>query len=80
MTEQTRNTEVISISMTPLVLKRLDRMRLKLGQTRSSLIAALVDHYSMEQKWTILRKWGTRTAEKFKITSEDDIDRLLHQA
>ena len=75
---QTRNTDVISISMPPQTLKRLDRIRLKLGQTRSSLITSLVNHYSLEQKWQLLRKWGTHTAKKLKITSEDDIDQLLH--
>ena len=76
----TRNTQVVSISLPKNIAKKLDRERVKRGQSRSAYIASLVDRQTEEERWQQIYKWGRETAKKFKITSEDDIDRILHGA
>ncbi|MEK9147263.1 MAG: hypothetical protein AAB639_03635 [Patescibacteria group bacterium] len=74
-----RNTEVISISLPKTTAKKLDRERLLRSQSRSAFIASLVDRAAEEQRWQRLYKKGQETARAFGITSEEDIDRILHE-
>ena len=74
-----RNTKVISISLPKQTAKRLEEARKKQGQSRSAFIQGLVDKEAEDQRWQRIYKKGEETAKKFGITSEDDIDRILHE-
>lgn len=80
MTMIQRSTDVISISLPKKVAQKLDRASKRKGQTRSAYIASLIERLSEEERWSRIFAKGEKTAQKFKITSEDDIDRLLHEA
>lgn len=73
----TRTTTVVSVSLPPTLVEKLDALRKKAGTSRSSIIASLIERYAMEKQWNQLRRWGEETAKKFRITSEDDIARIL---
>lgn len=75
-----RTTHVISISMPKKVALKLEKSRQTRGQSRSAFIASLIDSVSEEERWQRIYQRGTKTARDFKITSEDDIDRILHEA
>lgn len=75
-----RNTEVISVSLSKSTAQKLDRERIMRGQSRSALIASLIDQAFEDQRWQRIYKLGEKTAKKFGITSEEDIDRILHEA
>ncbi len=75
-----RTTEVISISLPKKVAQKLERERRSQGQSRSAFIASLIDRISEEERWGRIYRKGEATARRFKITSEDDIDRILHEA
>lgn len=75
-----RNTEVISISIPKNVAKKLETVRLLRGQSRSALITSLINQVAGEERWRRIYKKGEETARRLRITSEDDIDRLLHEA
>lgn len=75
-----RTTEVISISLPKKIAQRLERERRVRGQSRSAFIASLIDFASEEERWKRIYRRGAATASRFKITSEDDIDRILHEA
>lgn len=75
-----RNTEVVSVSLLKDLVKELDKTRKIRGQSRSALIASLISKIAEEERWNRIYKRGERTARQFKITSEDDIDRILHEA
>lgn len=79
MTQITRKTQVVSISLSKQTVKVLDEARNKRKQSRSSYIASLIEKEKNDQEWEQILKWGKETAKKFKITSEDDIDRILHE-
>lgn len=75
-----RNTAVISISLPKNVAQTLEKIRKGKGQSRSAFISSLVSQIAEEERWERLYKRGGKTAREFKITSEDDIDKILHEA
>ena len=74
-----RNTEVISVSLPKNVVKKLEKARRMRGQSRSALIASLVTQLAEEERWQRIYRRGEKTVRDFKITSEDEIDRILHE-
>lgn len=75
-----RNTQVVSVSLSKSIAKKLDQERIRRGQSRSAYIASLVSQQAEEERWQRIYRWGRETAKKFKITSEEDIDRIIHGA
>lgn len=73
-----RNTQVISISLTKETAAKLEKARSSRGQSRSALITSLIEKEVEEERWQKIYKKGQETAKSLKITSEDDIDRILH--
>jgi len=74
-----RTTHVISVSMPSKVALKLEQSRRASGQSRSAFISSLIDKVSEELRWQKIYQKGAKTARDFKITSEDDIDRILHE-
>lgn len=75
-----RSTEVISISLSRKTAEKLEKVRKLNGQSRSAFISSLIDQNAEEQRWEKIYTRGAQTARQFKITSEEDIDRILHEA
>ena len=75
-----RTTHVISVSLPTKVASKLEEGRKKNGQSRSAYISSLIDHATEEKRWQEIYKLGEKTARRFKITSEEDIDRILHES
>ncbi|EKD91340.1 MAG: hypothetical protein ACD_30C00021G0004 [uncultured bacterium] len=74
-----RTTEVISISLPKKTAIKLEQARKVSGQSRSAFIGSLINKIAEEEKWQRIYEKGTKTAKRFKITSEEDIDRILHE-
>ena len=75
-----RKTKVVSISLDPDTLAVLDRLRRNTRQTRSAFFSSLVERYTWDEEWAYLRKVGEKTAKKLKITSEEDVYRIMGDA
>ncbi len=75
-----RNTAVISVSLSKEVADKLEKTRSLRGQSRSALITSLIEKEAEEEAWRQIYKKGREVAQELKITSEDDIDRILHAA
>jgi metal-responsive CopG/Arc/MetJ family transcriptional regulator len=73
-----RNTQVISISLPKRIARELEKTRKFRGQSRSAFIASLIGKEAEDARWQRIYKKGKETAKKFMITSEEDIDRILH--
>ena len=78
MTLIIRKTEVLSVSLPKLLARKLTRIARLKGQSKSSFVASLIEKEGEEERWKKIYKLGEETARKFKITSEEDIDRILH--
>lgn len=74
-----RTTHVISISLPQKVALKLEKSRERSGQSRSAFISSLINSVSEEERWQKIYQRGAKTAGDFKITSEDDIDLILHE-
>lgn len=74
-----RNTLVVSVSLSKPVARKLDEERTRFGQSRSAFIASLITKQSEEDRWQRIYTRGQKSAKKLKITSEEDIDRILHE-
>lgn len=73
-----RKTKVISVSLPRITANKLEKFRKLEGKTRSSFISALIEYSTEDIRWQRIYKKGTETAKKFNITSEDDIDKIIH--
>jgi metal-responsive CopG/Arc/MetJ family transcriptional regulator len=78
MTQITRNTQVVSVSFPKGTVEKLDSARKTRSQTRSAFLKFLLDKEVEDQRWEKIFKTGEKTKRKMKITSEADIDRILH--
>ena len=76
---QRATTEVISVSLPKPTVKKLEKVRKLRGQSRSSYLAHLIEKEVERDRWERIFKKGREVARKLKITSEDDIDRILHE-
>lgn len=75
-----RTTQVVSVSLPQSTYRQLEKTRKSQGQSRSSFINHLIKREAEEDRWKRIYKKGQDTALKFNIASENDIDRLLHEA
>lgn len=75
-----RSTKVVSVSLDIKTYTLLQRLVRDTSQSTSSLIASLIRKKSFEEYWSQVRDWGRATAKKFKITSEEDVYKLLGDA
>ncbi len=74
------NTEVVSISLPKATLKKLEKERKVSGQSRSAYITSLIEQMAEDARWQRIYNKGAETAKGYGITSEADIDRILHEA
>jgi len=80
MTQIVRKTQVISVSLPKETVNKLETVRSKRGQSRSAFLKFLVEREAEDQRWEKLYKYGRKIGRRMKITSEDDIDRILHES
>lgn len=78
MTKINRKTKVISISLPQETSNKLEVDSRNKGQSRSAYISFLIDKEVEKWRWERVYKKGRETARRMKITSENDIDRILH--
>lgn len=73
-----RNTNVVSISLSPEIFSLLEHLAKKTAKTRSEVIKELIVSYCRDISWEKIFDWGRETKEKFKIKSEDDILKIIN--
>lgn len=74
-----RNTEAISITLPPMMIKQIDETAHKEDLTRSSLFRkAFRQYFARQSQWESLRRYASKQATKLTI-KEEDIDRIIHE-
>jgi metal-responsive CopG/Arc/MetJ family transcriptional regulator len=48
-------------------------------KTRSEILRIAARDYIRSRRWAELREKGARTAAKYGVKSESDVDRILHE-
>lgn len=77
---QRSTTTVMSVSLPKNVAGKMEEVRSLTGQSKSAFIASLIQRAAEDNRWAKIYKRGEKTAKQFKITSEEDIDRILHDS
>ena len=71
-----RTTKVLSLSLSPDLLRAAERVARQEGRTKSDLFREALRRYIEERRWVELRRYGARRARKLGLT-EPDVGRLI---
>jgi metal-responsive CopG/Arc/MetJ family transcriptional regulator len=74
-----RSSKVLSISVPPSLRDEIGVAAEKGKMTRSELLRVAARYYIRSRRWAELREMGARTAAKYGVKSESDVDRILHE-
>lgn len=78
-----RVSKTITVSLPPQVFNEVEKLAKQERKTKSELFRDMVgvyEDYLDEKRWRRLRRLSRETAKRFNITSEEDIERLVHEA
>lgn len=78
-----RVTKTLTVSLPPQIYREVERLANEEGKTKSELFRDMIniyEDYLNEKRWRRLRRLGNETAKKLNITSEEDIEKLVHEA
>ena len=73
-----RSTKVLSLSISPDLLREAERAAKREGRTKSELFREALRRYLAAQKLRSLQAYGARQARKLRI-AESDVERLIHE-
>jgi CopG family transcriptional regulator/antitoxin EndoAI len=74
-----RATKLITISLPADLLDETQRAARQEDRSRSELIREALRQYLASRRWQRLRRWGTETADRLGLKSEDDLQRLIER-
>ncbi len=81
--KMSRSTKTLTVSLPPQIFEEVEKLAAQEKKTKSELFRDMVrvyeDHLD-ENRWRRLKRLGRETARKLNITSEEDIEKLVHQA
>lgn len=78
-----RSTKTLTVSLPPRVYDEVENLAKEENKTKSELFRDMVrvyEDYLDERRWRRLKKIGEASAKKYEITSEADIEKLVHEA
>lgn len=74
-----RTTKILTLSLPPEMLKKVERIAKEENRTRSELFReALRQYIASKERWREIRKWGSEIAKEQKLT-EADIERIVDE-
>jgi len=77
-----RTTKIMSVSLPPEMVKEVERLAAIEKKSKSQLFRdmfALYEEVQREKRWQNVRRTGNRAVKRLGITSEEDIDSLIHE-
>ena len=78
-----RTTKTLTVSLPPQIYEEIERLARLERKTKSELFRDMVklyeDHLD-EERWKRLRRLGRATARKYQLSSDRDIEKLVHEA
>lgn len=81
--KMSRSTKTLTVSLPPQIFEEVEKLAAQEKKTKSELFRDMVrvyeDHLD-ENRWRRLKRLGRETAKKLNITSEEDIEKLVHEA
>lgn len=77
-----RTTKTMTVSLPPEMVKEVERLAAIEKKSKSQLFRdmfAVYEEMQQERRWQNVRRAGTRAARRLGITSEEDIEKLIHE-
>jgi predicted transcriptional regulator len=62
--------------MPPEMAKRLKKIAEEENRTQSELVREAFRRYEWDRDWAKIRAWGAETSKRFKIKSDEDVERI----
>ena len=78
-----RTTKTLTVSLPPQIYEEIEKLARLERKTKSELFRDMVKVYEEhldEERWKKLRRLGRATAGKYRLSSERDIEKLVHEA
>lgn len=79
----TRISRTLTVSLPPQVMKEVERLAKEQHKTKSELFRDMLrvyEDYMDERRFSRLKRIGRETAQRFNVTSEEDVERIVHEA
>jgi CopG family transcriptional regulator/antitoxin EndoAI len=74
-----RTTEIMTLSLPPNMAKEsVEDIIRDENRTRSELFREALRKYINDRRWLRIRQWGLRASREFGISTEEDVNRLIH--
>jgi len=78
-----RISKTLTVSLPPPIYEEIERLAKLERKTKSELFRDMVkiyeDHLD-EERWRRLKHRGRMTGKKFRVSSEQDIEKIVHEA
>lgn len=78
-----RLTKTLTVSLPPQIFEEVEKLAAQERMTKSELFRDMVrvyEDYLDEKRWRRLKRLGRETSKRLNITSEKDIEILVHEA
>jgi metal-responsive CopG/Arc/MetJ family transcriptional regulator len=73
--------KILNISLPKELYDAVDDLAAEEGKSKGELTREIIREYiAKRERWAELRKWGTKTADEMRLTSESEIEEIVHQA
>ena len=74
-----RNTKIVNLSLPLELYEEVSSLAKAKGHSRSQILREALKAYLVsEKRWAQIRSWGRKTAERFDLKDENDLEALLH--
>ena len=75
-----RTTKLITISLPPELLKKIEKLARKENRTRSEFFRETVRQYLAKEEWRELNRYARSVKGKAGIETEDDVNRIAEKS
>ncbi len=73
-----RTTKIMTLSLPPDMVKEVEDIVKEEKRTKSELFREALRKYINDKRWLQIRQWGLKTAQQLGISTEEEVDRLVH--
>ncbi len=74
-----RTTKVMTLSLPPEMVEEVERLTKDEKRTKSELFREALRKYINDRQWQQIRQWGIKTARELNISTEEDVNTLIHK-
>jgi len=75
-----RTTRLVTISLPPELLKKIEKLARKENRTRSEFFRETVRQYLAKEEWRELNRYARSVKGKAGIETEDDVNRIAEKS